>query len=488
VTSAYVDLARAHAPILAIALLFGGAALAALTPGARASWAMASFAALIAAALGFDWALRVLLHDDPLAWSAEGLSLVADGVGVFALALLTVTAAVVVLGALPLLENFTSQLTPFACALAIASAGGWCGAALAQDFTTFFLFVEIAWMAAVGAAALGPERGLNAAMRMLIAGGVGAALLLLGAALAARGVGSADFAAMAAGRMAVPSLGAAGFALMIVALAIVGGAPPFNAWVAASVGAAGGFGAAVVGVVGVSGASLALIRVAALAALAPQISDGVALLLVGLGIAAVAAGSLQAVGAVNILRLAGYAGVAQLGCVLLSASLGSPAGLEAALLQVLAMAGAQLAIIAGAAGAGGDGSLRALNGLGRRAPLSAAALTAGALSYMGAPLTLTFLGRWRLIEAALGVGWWWAAAAAIATSLAGVFYGGRLIERIYFRRAVSSTLDVEPRRWRAYALAPILCASIFVVVLGLEPGAAWRAAAHASAAMLERLP
>jgi NADH:ubiquinone oxidoreductase subunit 2 (subunit N) len=107
---------------------------------------------------------------------------------------------------------------------------------------------------------------------------------------------------------------------------------------------------------------------------------------------------------------------------------------------------------------------------------------------MGAPLTLTFLGRWRLIEAALGVGWWWAAAAAIAASLAGVFYGGRLIERIYFRHATASTAGPTRRAFAGYFLAPVLCVSIAVVALGLEPAFIWRAAAHAAALMLERAP
>lgn len=488
--AACLELARLHAPLLVVEALLGGAALSAILPSARASWVVAILAAMTATTLGFDLAWRVLVQDLRPAWAAEGVAIAADGIGVFAAALLAALSAVFISAASALTETSNARITPFMFALALSAAGGWCGAALAQDFTTLFLFVEIAWMAGVGLVALRPEGGgaLNGAMRMLAAGGVGAAFLLLGAGLAERGVGSTQLAALAAERLAIPVLGAAGLALMIVALALKAGAAPFNSWVSVCASAGGAFSGIGIGVVGACGAALALVRLAALAALAPQMSNGAALLLACLGVAAVVVGSVQAIGAVNIQRLAVYAGCAQLGCVLLGAALGSPAGLESALLQVLAMAGAQLAVMTGGAGAGGDGSLRSLNGLVRRAPLSAAAITAGALSYMGAPLTLVFLGRWRLIEASLGVGWWWAAAAAIATSLAGVFYGGLLIERIYFRRATVATLQGEPRGWRAYALAPALCIAIAVAALGLEPGGMWRAAAHASALMLERAP
>ena len=96
-------------------------------------------------------------------------------------------------------------------------------------------------------------------------------------------------------------------------------------------------------------------------------------------------------------------------------------------------------------------------------------MTAGAISLMGAPLTLGFLGRWRLVEAGVGAGWWWAAGAVILASLAGVFYGGRLVERLYFRRA-GAAYEGGADLW-AITLAPALIASILVTMLGLAPAA-----------------
>jgi NADH:ubiquinone oxidoreductase subunit 2 (subunit N) len=96
---------------------------------------------------------------------------------------------------------------------------------------------------------------------------------------------------------------------------------------------------------------------------------------------------------------------------------------------------------------------------------------------MGAPLTIGFLGRWRLIEAGVGAGWWWASMLVIVASLAGVFFGGRLIERIYFRRA-SEAFAGETSAWRL-ALAPALLAAIITIAIGFAPGLLlrWTAAA-----------
>jgi NADH:ubiquinone oxidoreductase subunit 2 (subunit N) len=238
----------------------------------------------------------------------------------------------------------------------------------------------------------------------------------------------------------------------------------------------------VLGGIGAIGALCVVVRLASFALPAPAIGEGVSITLAMLGASSVVIGSVQAVGARNVLRLAAYAGSAQAGVALLCAALGSPAGFAAAVVQTLAMLVTTLALLGGVAfGAGGAAKLEALDGLGRRSPLASAAITASAISLMGAPLTIGFLGRWRLVEAGVGAGWWWAAGAVIVTSLAGVFYGGRLVERMYFRR-VSGAVQTASEIWR-FAGAPLLIASVCATVLGLAPDWLLRAADGAAALM-----
>lgn len=481
-------IASQHAPLLMIVAPLAGAALAALPLPARASWAIAALAAVVGAYFGLDQALKTLLFGAPLFQYAEAIALAPDGFAIFCAALISALGALALIAAGDLLKPHGPALTPLALALALCMIGGWVGALMARDLLGFVLGVEIGWLAGVALSALRGERdrmALNAAMRMLSAGGVGAALLLIGAGLIGRAIGSYDIAALEGARIEAPGLAGAGVAMMAAALALKAGVAPLHLWAGASWGRAGRLALLMLGAVGAIGALAALMRIGAHALGAPAIGSGVATGLAALGMISVAIGSVQAIGARTLPRLAAYAAAAQAGCILVSLALGSQAAYSAALVQLLALAAGALALLAGAAAAGGARMISALDGLGRRAPLAGAAFTAGALSLMGAPLTIGFLGRWRMIEAAVGVGWWWAACAAIAASLAGVFYAGRLIERVYFRRA-NTSVEGAPR-W-GLAFAPALIVSILITIWGVEPSFLLDASGAAASLMLGRAP
>ena len=272
-----------------------------------------------------------------------------------------------------------------------------------------------------------------------------------------------------------------GAGLIVLGLALKAGVAPLHMWLGAAFGRVGAFAALGVGVVGAVGAAAALARVSAYLIVAAPLGEALSAIVALLGGASVVIGSMQAVGARNILRLAAYAGVAQVGCILLCVALGSPAGFAAALVQLTAFAAAAMALFGGAAVAGVH-AMTELDGVGRRAPLAGAAMTAGAISLMGAPLLLGFLGRWRLVEAGVGAGSWWAAGAVIFASLAGVFYGGRIVERLYFRRAAETYTGAPAGA--AIAFAPMLVGAIVIIAIGLAPGALLRAADAAAALMM----
>lgn len=487
-SAATLELARQHAILLAAIAPLIGAALASLALHPRASWIVASLGGLVAAALAIDVAWRVLLTGAPYRPAAEGAALTADGAGLFGAALIAGVLALTATASSGLIKQFSPRTAPICLALTLVAGGGWIGALYAQDFVTLIGAVELAWLAGVALTALGAERdrgALNGALRMLGAGGVAAALLLFGAALIARGVGSLELAALERTRIAAPNLALTGVGLMMLGLALKAGVAPLHLWTGAAYGRGGAWAALMLGAVGGIGALAVLIRVAAHALGAPAVAGGVAAGLVALGAVSVVIGSMQAMGGRSLPRVAAYAGAAQAGCVLISVALGSQAGVAAALVQLLAIAASALALLGGAAAFGGAQNLSVLDGVGRRAPLAGVALTVGALGLMGAPLTTTFLGRWRMIEAAVGVGWWWAAVAAIAASLAGVFYGGRLIERIYFRRA--ATVADAPMR-QSWSFAPALIVAIALTLWGVEPSALLRAAGAAGALMMGAAP
>lgn len=473
---AALEILRAHAPIAVMAFLFGGAALALASPHGRTSWVLGLLAALGACLIAADIGLRVLAGDHDA--GAERLFSL-DGVGAFAAPFVLALVAAAVLAEGATLASQPKRAQSHVIALHLAAGGAWVGALWARDIVAVIICVNAGWLAVAALTALSPARGaLNGALRMLFSGGAAAAFMLLGAGLIGYAVGDGAVSAVANAVIAAPVMALLGFVMLLAPLMLIAGAAPLHHWSGPAYGASNAGLALTIASIA---ALVLIVRLAAVAATAPALAEGVQMALASVGVASVLIGSLQAVGAINVRRLVAYAGAAQAGCVLVAIALESPAGLAAALVQVVAWGAGAFALLAGMS-VSRDAALTALDGLGRRAPLAGVAITVGALSFMGAPLTLGFLGRWRLIEAGVGAGWWWATGAAIITSLAAVFYGGRLIERLYFRRA-SETSALDPQLWRL-ARAPVMAAAVVLIAFGLAPGWLLDLAARAAALAL----
>lgn len=486
-TGAYIELARANAPILTLVLIFGGAALAALTPWSRASWGVAFLAAALAAAVSALGGVATLLSTERLPTAEAGVALALDGAGAFAAMMIAALALLVVLMSASRLEAL-GRAGPHGLALILCCAGGWTGALLARDWFGVVAGAQAGCLSLVGLIALAgePDRGaLNGALRFWAIAGAGAGAMLLGAGLLTRAAGGDDIGLLASEQIDAPNMAMLGFVLMAAPLLAAAGAAPLHGWVAPAMARSGGAISAVIAALSVIGAMSALARLSAYAERAPAIASGASAMFVAFGAVTVAYGAVQSIGASNVRRLAAYAGAMQVGCIAIALALGSPAGFAAALLQTLAWAMAALALLVGAAAAK-DAQFASFDGLVRRAPVASIAVTMGALSFMGAPLTLGFLGRWRLIEASVGAGWWWATGATIVTSLAAVFFGGRLIERIYFRRATTTAeLDRDGWRWTRVVVAIAAIAAIMAgvapeLLLDLAARAAELALGHAS--------
>ncbi|MES1202873.1 MAG: proton-conducting transporter membrane subunit [Pseudomonadota bacterium] len=473
----WLDVARAHAPLLMIVFPFAAAALALASPSARVAWIVAMLGALCATASGADlcWRMFVLGLNPPAA--AEGVALDVTGAGAFCATVLAGVSTLALCAAGQVTRDVRRRAAPMVFALASSAAGGWIAALFARDVAAIFVASEIAWLAGVallGATANEGRGALNGALRMLTMGGAASAFMLLGVGLLERGMGGSALALLYNDTIAAPRLAGVGAGLMIIALAFKTGLTPLQTWLGPAFSRAGASATLIVGVIGLSGALCVLVRLGEAAVAAPVIGDGVAAALGVVAAATLVAGSIQAMGAHNLRRLIAYAGAAQAGGALIGVALGSPAGLAASLEQIVVQCASLLALFGAAALTGERASLESLDGLGRRAPLASAALALGMLGLMGAPLSTGFLARWRLIEAGFGGGWWWTAGALIGASLAAVIFGGRILERIYFRRATQAVVKASDP-WR-FARAPALVVAIVVLLWGVEPSALLRLA------------
>jgi formate hydrogenlyase subunit 3/multisubunit Na+/H+ antiporter MnhD subunit len=298
----YLALARAHAPRLFVVLPFLASALVGVANGQRIGWLIATAAALVGAALAVDLCWRTFSGNAAIYVAHEGLAIAANALGTFSIAILSFASCSIVI-AVGAVLRIGSRAASFGLALILCAGGAWAGAALAQDFTTFFVFIEAAWLSCVGVVALlGREsRGaLNGALRMLFDGGIASVLLLLGIGLMERGLGSTLIASITSERLSAPNTVSLGVALSVTALALMAGSAPLSAWAGAAYGRAGGVAALLIGAMGSAGALLALMHVAIAAMPAPAIGAGLGFALCVLGVMSATIGSAQAVGAKNI--------------------------------------------------------------------------------------------------------------------------------------------------------------------------------------------
>ncbi len=156
--------------------------------------------------------------------------------------------------------------------------------------------------------------------------------------------------------------------------------------------------------------------------------------------------SLVAVFQENIRRMLAYSSIAQIGYMLLGLSFATVAGVGAATIHLFnhgLMKGALFMTLGAVALRNGSVSIESFNGLGRLMPWTMAAFVGGGLSLIGLPLTVGFISKWLLIQAALEAGQWWIAVLVVISSLIAAVYVWRVVEAAYLYPAPEKRQVVE---------------------------------------------
>lgn len=422
-----------HGAAVALAAPLAGALACLLAPGPRAALT-ATLIALAIAALGAGFAAWGVLVHGPLAYVlSEGLALRLDAwSGLMTAAAFGLAWIGWLIGGAGYLKEADPGPARYGLAAALGAASATAAAAYGANLAFLILALQLAGLSlAALTATAGAHRAqaLNAGLRALTAFGVAGVLGWFGVSLFVLAAGALDPAAA----LGAPLSNAAtsGLLLVFVAFGLAGLIAPLNHWGPSLFG----HGPSLAGVV-----ALTLIGplffvaagrvVSALFDLGGGPPVGVSLLV--LGAAGALVGAFQALVARDLRRLAGYAFAAQAGCALLSLALVTPAGAAAAALKIIAAALGALLLFAAAAR---EQDLTRLDGLARRAPVAALCAALGCFILMSAPFTIGYSASWITVEAALARGWWPAAVVTVLVSLAGVVFGGRILERIYFRTA-----------------------------------------------------
>lgn len=487
-----------HAPALLVAAPLIAACAAALAPSARISWMISVTGSIFAAWMALALVGEVARHGSvtyifggfapPM-----GIAFHIDGLGAM-MGLLISCAGVIasVYAGHSLTTEVRAEKQTLVQAGFMLCQSGLLGLVSTGDAFNAFVFLEVSSIGTYALIAIGESRdrrALPAAFNYLIMGTIGATFYLIGLGFLYAATGTLNMADMAA-RLATLSDSTAvqaGFAFIVVGLGIKAAMFPLHGWLPGAYAYAPSL---------ISIFLAATATKASLYLLARFVFDifpaGAAFgqgfihwVLAPLAATAAIVCSLQALFEKEVRRILAFSSVAQVGFILLGLSLATGAGFSGAMLYLLAHALLKMTLFMAIGSLALGLRFRTLDeiaGVARDVPWSATAFAIGAASLAGAPLTIGFLAKWRLIEAALQTGQVWIVAVLAVASLLTLLYVGRMIEAVFFRTAPAGA----PRAKEAPvgALAPLFVIAGLCLWFGFDASLPEQLANNASGALV----
>jgi multicomponent Na+:H+ antiporter subunit D len=318
---------------------------------------------------------------------------------------------------------------------------GLLGMVVTGDAFNVFVFLEISSLSTYVLVAMGAgrdRRALTAAYDYLIMGTIGATFFVIGLGFLYMATGTlnmADLADRIAGQGANRTV-RAGFAFIVVGMGLKAAMVPLHLWLPRAYT----FAPSAVTVFLSATATKASIYVILRFAFSIYHPDFdferhiLRLILLPLALVAMYLGSFVAIFQSDFKRMLAYSSIAQIGYMLLGMAMINAAGLSATMVHLFNH-GITKALLFMGVGAlvlrTGSSFYDNIGGLGRRMPLTGAAIIVGGLSLIGVPGTAGFVSKWMLVQASFENGWWFIALLVVVSSLLAVVYVWRVFEVLY---------------------------------------------------------
>jgi multicomponent Na+:H+ antiporter subunit D len=497
-----VTSAEVHLPVLQVVVPMLLAPLVVLLRPRGLAWAAATAGSLMSLAMAGFLTAGVLAGQELRyavgGWEPPyGIELRVDAFSALILLLVTGASSLALLaGKSSLDQAIAPPRQPLFFAAWLLVLAGLAGILVSADAFNIFVFMEISSLASYIVVAGGTDRrALPAVMKYLMMGTIGATFYLIGVGLIYMMTGTLNLADMELRIHEVadqrPILVAAGF--ITVGLALKAALFPLHVWLPNAYTFAPHAVSVFLAACATKVALYVLLRfdfVVFQQNLAGH-EQQFAAFLMPLAVLAILFGSAVALFESNIKRLLAYSSVAQIGYILLGASLVSVAGLSASLLHMFNHAlakGALFLAVMALATRYGRLDLQQLAGAARHMPWTMSALVVAGLSLIGIPGTAGFVSKWYLVAAALDEGALGFALVAVivAGSLMAVVYVWRIVESAWFAPARETA--AAPREAPAPMLAIVWLAALANVYFGLATGLPRRLAGDAAVSLLGHLP
>ena len=438
-----------HLPVLLVVVPLVAAPIAALLNRPRLSWAVAVAATLWALYAALELLSQTMasgaIHYELGGWTAPyGIEYVVDAANAWVVVIVALIGALVPPYARASVEQeITEDRIPLFYAAFILCLTGLLGIAVTGDVFNVFVFLEISSLSAYALIALGNDRrALTASFQYLIMGSVGATFIVIGIGLMYVMTGTLNMADLAdrlpevASSRTIP----VAFTFLTIGITLKLALFPLHMWLPNAYTYAPSAVTAFIASTATKVAVYLLLRFFFTIFGATFSFDVMQLdrILMPLALIAIVAMSLVAIYQENVKRLLAYSSVAQIGYMVLGISFASVLGLTAGILHLFnhaLMKGALFMSMGCVMYRVGSVRLERMNGLGRAMPWTMAAFVVGGLSLIGVPLTVGFVSKWYLVQAALEQGMWPVAGVVLLGSLLALMYVWKVVEVAYFREA-----------------------------------------------------
>jgi multicomponent Na+:H+ antiporter subunit D len=323
----------------------------------------------------------------------------------------------------------------------LLNLAGLLGIAITGDVFNLFVFLEISSLSSYVLISLGRDRrALTAAYRYLIMGTIGATFYVIGVGLMYMMTGSLNMEDLAGILPAVANTRTVlvALAFLTVGISLKLALFPLHVWLPNAYAYAPSVVTVFLAGTATKVAVYVFIRIyfTVFGGTAVFETLPVREVLIIMALAAMFVASAVAIFQDNVKRMMAYSSLAQIGYMVLGIGIASVAGLTAGIVHLFnhaLMKGAIFMALGSMFLRAGSVRVEDMRGMGRRMPLTMAAFVAAGLSLIGVPLTVGFISKWYLIQAAIEKAWWWMAALILLSSLLAIVYVWRVVEVAYFQ-------------------------------------------------------
>jgi NADH-quinone oxidoreductase subunit N len=308
----------------------------------------------------------------------------------------------------------------------------------ANNLMTLFLGLEWFSISLYILCAIDRDRlgGLEAALKYLIIGGFGSAVLLFGMALVYGATGELELSAIAAAGRESDALLLFGLAMIVAGLAFKASAAPFHMWTPDVYEGASTPVTAFMAAATKTVALVATLRI--LVTAFPEDAEVWTVALAVLAVCSLVIGNLAALVQKGVKRMLAYSSISHAGFMLIPIAANSALGGRALLYYLIPYSAMSLGAFAVVAARerelGVPVTLENLAGFGWERPLLGISMWAFMLGFAGFPLTGGFVGKFYAFAAAYRHGWTWLVIVGVIATLVSLYYYLGVVRAMFMRR------------------------------------------------------